>query len=278
LRQRALIVPAAQRLTRVLAQSEGDATRIAQLLGRPVDAVTGNLKFDNAPDAKLLERGRDWRSRIARPVVLAASTREGEEALLLHAWQRQTAQEAMTVGSTHSPAHAPAPLLVLVPRHPQRFDAVVREAEATGLRITRRAALDAPAFDAHSIDILIGDSMGEMDAWYALADVAIMGGSLLPFGSQNLIEPCAVGCPVVLGPSTYNFAEAAQQALAAGAVRQVSDAVHAVNAALQLLGDEPARANMAHAGKAFTASHRGATQRTLEALGPMLVRLSESVN
>ena len=273
LRQRTLIVPAAQRLTRVLAQSEGDANRISQLLGRPVDAITGNLKFDNAPDAKLLERGRDWRSRIARPVILAASTREGEEALLLQAWQGQMAQVAAPAGATHSPVHAPPPLLVIVPRHPQRFDAVVREAEATGLRVARRAALDNPAFDVRTIDIFIGDSMGEMDAWYALADVAIMGGSLLPFGSQNLIEPCAAGCPVVLGPSTYNFGEAAQQALTAGAVRQVPDAAQAVNAALQLLGDEPARADMAHAGQAFTSSHRGTTQRTLEALGPMLVLL-----
>jgi 3-deoxy-D-manno-octulosonic-acid transferase len=107
------------------------------------------------------------------------------------------------------------PLLVIVPRHPQRFDAVVREAEVTGLRVARRAALDDPQFDASSIDVLIGDSMGEMDAWYALAEVTLMGGSWLPFGSQNLIEPCAVGCPVVLGPSTFNFADAAAGAGAA---------------------------------------------------------------
>lgn len=273
LRQRALIIPAAKRLACVLAQSDGDAARIAQLLGRPVDAVTGNLKFDNAPDEALFERGRGWRARIGRPVVLAASTREGEEGLLMHAWQGLTTQHAMPAGAANSPAQPPSPLLVIVPRHPQRFDAVVRDAEATGLRVARRAALDDPAFDARSIDILIGDSMGEMDAWYALADVAIMGGSMLPFGSQNLIEPCAAGCPVILGPSTYNFAEAAQQALAAGAVRQVPDAAQAVTAALQLLGDEPVRVAMAQAGQAFTSSHRGATQRTLEALSPMLARL-----
>lgn len=276
LRQRALIVPAAQRLACVLAQSEGDAARIAQL-GRPVDAITGNLKFDNAPDAALLERGRGWRARINRPVVLAASTREGEEALLLQAWQGQKAQDATPAGATHRPVHPPQPLLIIVPRHPQRFDTVVREAEASGLRVARRVALDDSAFDAHSIDLLIGDSMGEMDAWYALADVAIMGGSLLPFGSQNLIEACAAGCPVVLGPSTYNFAEAAQQALEAGAVRQVSDAAQAVGAALQLLGDEAARTTMGRAGQVFTLTHRGAVGRTLDALGPILARLAKPV-
>jgi 3-deoxy-D-manno-octulosonic-acid transferase len=278
LRQRALIVPAAQRLACVLAQSNGDAARIAQLLGRPVDAITGNLKFDNAPDEALLERGRGWRARVGRPVVLAASTREGEEALLLQSWQGLKAYLAPPAGGNRNPALAPPPLLVIVPRHPQRFDTVVRDAEATGLRVARRAVLDDPAFDARSIDILIGDSMGEMDAWYALADVAIMGGSLLPFGSQNLIEPCAAGCPVVLGPSTYNFAEAAQQALAAGAVRQVPDAAQAVTAALQLLGDNAARVAMAQAGQAFTSNHRGATQRTLEALTSMLARLGTRAN
>jgi 3-deoxy-D-manno-octulosonic-acid transferase len=277
LRQRALIVPAAQRLTCVLAQSEGDAARIAQL-GRPVDAITGNLKFDNAPDEALLERGRGWRARVGRPVVLAASTREGEEALLLQSWQGLKAYLAPPAGGNRNPALAPPPLLVIVPRHPQRFDTVVRDAEATGLRVARRAVLDDPAFDARSIDILIGDSMGEMDAWYTLADVAIMGGSMLSFGSQNLIEPCAAGCPVVLGPSTFNFAEAAQQALAAGAVRQVSDAAQAVTAALQLLGDNAARVAMAQAGQAFTSNHRGATQRTLEALTSMLARLGTSAN
>jgi 3-deoxy-D-manno-octulosonic-acid transferase len=207
-------------------------------------------------------------------MVLAASTREGEEGLLVQAWQGASAQQAIPVGGNRNPALAPPPLLVIVPRHPQRFDSVVRDAEASGLRVARRAALDDPAFDAHTIDLLIGDSMGEMDAWYALADVAIMGGSLLPFGSQNLIEPCAAGCPVILGPSTYNFAEAAQQALAAGAVRQVPDAAHAVTAALQLLGDKAARVAMAQAGQAFTSSHRGATLRTLEALRPTLERLA----
>jgi 3-deoxy-D-manno-octulosonic-acid transferase len=265
LRQRALIVPAAQQLLCVLAQSEGDAARIAQL-GRPVDAITGNLKFDNSPDAALLDRGRGWRARIGRQVVLAASTRDGEEALILDAWQRLAISPSRSHTDT---ADAAMPLLVIVPRHPQRFDTVVREAEATGLRVARRTALDDPQFDASSIDVLIGDSMGEMDAWYALADVTLMGGSWLPFGSQNLIEPCAVGCPVLLGPSTFNFADAAAGAIAAGAAVQCQMIAVAIDSALALLRNGPERSAMAKAGAAFTAEHRGATQRTLAALEPM---------
>ena len=265
LRQRALIVPAAQRLSCVLAQSEGDAARIAQL-GRPVDGVTGNLKFDNAPDAALLDRGRGWRARIGRQVVLAASTRDGEEALILDAWQRLAISPSRSHTDT---ADAAMPLLVIVPRHPQRFDAVVREAEVTGLRVARRAALDDPQFDASSIDVLIGDSMGEMDAWYALADVTLMGGSWLPFGSQNLIEPCAVGCPVLLGPSIFNFADAATGAIAAGAAVQCQTIDAAIDSALALLSNAPERSAMAKAGAAFASEHRGATQRTMAALEPM---------
>jgi len=272
LRQRALIVPAAKQLSCVLAQSEGDAARIAQL-GRPVDGVTGNLKFDNAPDAALLDRGRGWRARIGRQVVLAASTRDGEEALILDAWQRL----AISPSRSHTvTADAAMPLLVIVPRHPQRFDAVVREAEATGLRVARRTALDDPQFDASTIDVLIGDSMGEMDAWYALADVTLMGGSWLPFGSQNLIEPCAVACPVLLGPSTFNFADAANGAIAAGAALQVLTVDAAIESALALLRNEPGRSAMAKAGAAFASEHRGATQRTMAALEPMFSVLARA--
>lgn len=260
LRQRSLVVPAARRLARVLAQSPADAARIARL-GRAADAVTGNLKFDNAPDAGLLARGRGWRRRLGRPVLLAASTRDGEERLLWEAW-RARARPAPD-----------GPLLAIVPRHPQRFEPVVQAARAAGWQLARRAALDDPAFDAAAVDLLIGDSMGEMDAWYGLADCAVMGGSLQPFGSQNLIEACAAGCPVLVGPSTFNFAEAAAQAVAVGAARAVPDADAAVVAALALLQDPAARQAMAAAGLGFTAAHRGATTRTLAALAPLLARL-----
>lgn len=255
-RTRALVGPAARRLAAVLAQSRGDAERIARL-GRAADAVTGNLKFDNAPRDALLALGRGWRARIGRPVLVAASTRDGEEALLRDAWRRRA-------------AGAPRALLAIVPRHPQRFDEVARDAAAAGFTVARRAALDDPAFDWTRVDLLVGDSMGEMDAWYALAGCAVIGGSLQPFGSQNLIEACAVGCPVLVGPSTFNFAEAAEQAVVAGAARRVADADAAVAEGLRLLGDPEAVRAMGEAGARFAATHRGATRRTLEALAPLL--------
>ena len=287
MRQRSLIEPAARRLSLVLAQSPGDAERIAQF-GRVVDAVTGNLKFDNAPDAVLMARGRAWRSLIGRPVLLAASTRDGEEALIWQAWRARwpgqgqgqgqgavaplasasrSASQASSIESTES---IKPPLLLIVPRHPQRFETVTRAAQAAGFAVARRADLDDPRFDASSIDLLIGDSMGEMDAWYALADCAIIGGSLLPFGSQNLIEACAAGCPVVIGPSTFNFAQAAAQALEAGAAQSVADADEAIATGLTILSDPVRKRAMAEAGTDFASRHRGATERTVTALAPLL--------
>ena len=288
LRQRALIEPAARRLSLVLAQSPADAGRIAQF-GRAVDAVTGNLKFDNAPNAALMVRGRAWRSLIGRPVLLAASTRDGEEALIWQAWRAQgqghaaatpsviasrpaspSASNASSTEPTEPTEPTEHPLLLIVPRHPQRFEAVTRAAQAAGFVVARRADLDDPGFDASSIDLLIGDSMGEMDAWYALADCAIIGGSLLPFGSQNLIEACAAGCPVLIGPSTFNFAQAAAQSLEAGAAQSVADADDAIATGLSILADASRKQAMAEAGTDFASRHRGATERTVAALTPLM--------
>jgi 3-deoxy-D-manno-octulosonic-acid transferase len=268
-RNRALLGPAARRLAAVLAQTRGDAERIARL-GRQADAVTGNLKFDNAPKDALLALGRGWRERIGRPVLVAASTRDGEEALLWEAWRRAAG------GGPRGVAPSSRPLLAIVPRHPQRFDEVARDAAAAGFPIARRAALDDPDFDWSRVELLVGDSMGEMDAWYALAGCAVIGGSLKPFGSQNLIEACAVGCPVVVGPSTFNFAEAAAQAVEAGAATRVTDADAAIAEGLRLLGAPQAARAMGEAGARFAATHRGATRRTLDALAPLLAtRLGE---
>jgi 3-deoxy-D-manno-octulosonic-acid transferase len=268
-RTRALVGPAARRLAAVLAQTRGDAERIARL-GRQADAVTGNLKFDNSPKDALLALGRGWRERIGRPVLVAASTRDGEEALLWEAWRRAAG------GGPRGVAPSSRPLLAIVPRHPQRFDEVARDAAAAGFPIARRAALDDPDFDWSRVELLVGDSMGEMDAWYALAGCAVIGGSLKPFGSQNLIEACAVGCPVVVGPSTFNFAEAAAQAVEAGAATRVTDADAAIAEGLRLLGAPQAARAMGEAGARFAATHRGATRRTLDALAPLLAtRLGE---
>lgn len=251
-RIRLLIQPAMARLAGVLAQASEDAERL-QLLGAQRITVMGNVKFDLLPSPERVALGRRWRGQIGhRPVLLFASSREGEEALLLDILQ-----------NTHLP---PETLLLLVPRHPQRFAAVAEMLAARGLSCMRRSVWpEGVALDT-SVQVLLGDSMGEMAAYFAAADVAIMGGSLLPFGCQNLIEACAVGTPVVVGPSTFNFAEVVQAALAEGAAQQGLDVVSVVNRALDLLVDPSARIVVGQAGLAFASRHRGATQRLLAGL------------
>ncbi|MFT4174573.1 MAG: glycosyltransferase N-terminal domain-containing protein, partial [Rhodocyclaceae bacterium] len=228
----------------VAAQAEADAQRLRALGAREI-VVTGNMKFDVDIDTTLLARGDTLRQLAGgRRVLLAASTREGEEALLLDAFARLAPPEV---------------LLVLVPRHPQRFDEVASLVTRAGLSLARRSATEQP-LDAR---VLLGDSMGEMVAYYRMADVCLMGGSWLAYGSQNLIEPCAVGRPVLLGPSTFNFADAAAKAVAAGAARQCENVDEGMAQALGLLTDTAACAHMGEAGLRFTQAHRGATARTL---------------
>ena len=249
-------------------------------LGRLADAVVGNLKFDQPVSFNAQKKGLAWRRRFgARPVVLAASTREGEEVLLLEAWQAEGARETRPLGDafgaiTATPGIADGlePLLIIVPRHPNRFDAVARliQEQVPEGRFARRDALDDDQVDLARCSVLLGDSMGEMQSWYAAADVAIMGGSLLPFGSQNLIEANALGCPVVLGPSTFNFEQAAIESTTRGASQPVVDASEAVSVALSIATDAGRREAMAEAALAFAEAHRGATERTLKVLTPML--------
>jgi 3-deoxy-D-manno-octulosonic-acid transferase len=210
-------------LAGIAAQTVADARRFETLGARAV-AVTGNVKFDLAVPPDTAERGREFRARFgaARSVWVAGSTREGEEALLLDAFA----------------ADPPPPevLLVIVPRHPQRFDEVAALVAARGLRVARRS--DAQPVDP-GVRVVVGDSMGEMLAYYAAADVVLMGGSFLDYGSQNLIEPCALGKPVIVGPSTFNFEEAADGAIASGAALRVGDARAALAAAAAIARDAP---------------------------------------
>lgn len=244
----ALARDAMRGLRAIAAQSQGDALRL-QTLGAERVSVTGNLKFDLEVPASQVAQGKALRqSAGARPVLLAASTREGEETLLLDAAQRAGLCDV---------------LLVIVPRHPQRFDEVAALIAARGLRLQRRSAGDVLAADTA---VLLGDSMGEMFMYYAACDVVLMGGSFLPYGAHSLIEPCALGRPVIIGPSTYNFAEAAEAAVAAGAAMRVNDLADAVTLALQLATDPLRAQRMGEAGLAFTAAHRGATQRVLALL------------
>ena len=204
----ALTRPMFASLAGVAAQTAGDAARLTGVGARDV-TVTGNLKFDVAlpPESEAL--GRELRVLFgeSRPVFLAASTRDGEEALLVDA-----------LGRHALPAQA---LTVIVPRHPQRFDAVADLLRARGIPFVRRSEnVPVPA----DVAFVVGDSLGEMGGYCAAADVAFVGGSLLPLGGQNLIEPIAMGTPTIVGPHTFNFTEATDNAIAAGAALRVADA------------------------------------------------------
>ena len=246
-RFRGLVGPAFASLAGVAAQTADDAGRLADL-GVTAVEVCGNLKFDVTPLAAKLELGRSWRATLGqRPVWLAASTREGEEPLVLDAWRRAGQRDA---------------LLVIVPRHPQRFDEVAGLLAQRGIRHARRSQGLPGADDA----VWLGDSMGEMAAYFALADLAFIGGSLLPLGGQNLIEAAACGCPVLVGPHTFNFQQATVDAIAAGAARRVDDAETLVAAVDRLFCQKSELAEMAAAAARFAAAHGGATQRTLAAI------------
>lgn len=251
-----LIQPAVQGLTRILAQTEADAGRLLQAGATPAQLqVTGNLKFDvNVPQAQI-ELGRSFRERIGmRPVLLAASTRESEEALLLDAFKTAVLADGALPANT---------LLWLVPRHPQRFDAVANLIQERGLSMQRRSS-DVPV--SSDTQVWLGDSMGELLACYAAANIAFIGGSLLPLGGQNLIEACALGCPVLIGPHTFNFAQATEDAIAAGAALCVADAHQLMQQAASLLQDAERLQSMAAAARQFAENHRGATDRTMAAL------------
>ncbi|MDR8401731.1 lipid IV(A) 3-deoxy-D-manno-octulosonic acid transferase [Paraburkholderia sp. USG1] len=254
---------------RVLAQSPSDAERLTALGARNA-AVLGNLKFDMTTPPELAARGHAWRAAIGtRPVWVAASTREGEEELVLQAFAALGIDDA---------------LLILVPRHPQRFNEVAGLVEKAGLRLERRSAWapDAKVASAAAtasgglpalpggVNVLLGDSMGELGAYYAASDLAFIGGSLLPLGGQNLIEACAVGVPVLIGPHVFNFTQATADAVAAGAAVQVQDPADLAQALRELFGDKARRLAMSGAASAFAARHRGATARTVDVLMALL--------
>lgn len=230
----------------VAAQTEEDAGRLAKLGARNV-SVMGNLKFDIEPPAAMLELGKHLREQFGaeRKVLLAASTREGEEELLLDAFGK--------IG-------LPGLLLVLVPRHPQRFDDVAGLLTKRGICFQRRSE-DRPV--SANTQVVLGDSMGEMFAYYAASDLAFIGGSLLPYGGQNLIEACAVGTPVIVGPHMFNFSEAARSAVETGCATRVEDAGELPAAALRLLENPALLDELRQHCRVFVEHHRGATGKAL---------------
>jgi 3-deoxy-D-manno-octulosonic-acid transferase len=253
-RVRGLARPMLAALAGIAAQSEADAARLAAL-GGAAPVVTGNLKFDLDVPPAALALGRNLRARFGmrRLVWLAGSTRDGEEALILAALERSPLPPGM--------------LLVVVPRHPQRFAAVADLLRQRGLPFVRRSD-DAPV--PEGVGVVLGDSMGEMLAYCAAADVVFVGGSLLPFGGQNLIEPIAVGRPTLVGPHTFNFAEATVNATAAGAAIRVADADALVATVATLAADPARRERMAQDALGFHAAHRGALERLWAWLAPRL--------
>ena len=241
-------------LAAVSAQTPEDAERLARLGARGVE-VTGNLKFDVVVAPQLLALGAELKQRIGqRPVLLAASTREGEEELVLDALSRIRVEGL---------------LLLLVPRHPQRFDEVAALLAKRNLNYLRRSDDRALPPDCR---VLLGDSMGEMGAYYAACDLAFIGGSLLPYGGQNLIEACAVGRPLLFGRHMYNFAEASRLAVAAGAAIEVADAAMLGERAGELLRDRVTLARMSQAALTFGRAHQGATARNLALCERLLAR------
>jgi 3-deoxy-D-manno-octulosonic-acid transferase len=254
--------PVLKSLTTLICQTQADDT-VFQQLGRPADAVCGNLKFDVALKPELVSVGKTWRQATqAEQIVLFASSREGEEALLLDALNRSQFFKRMPKASVW-----------IVPRHPQRFDEVFEQMVQAATRMgVARPVRRSDSFNAGNnvalagfsqARLVLGDSMGEMPAYFSVADLALLGGSWLPFGGQNLIEACAYGCPVWMGPNTFNFAKAAEDALAAKAARRFEHLLAACEYYLsEFQGNDLAK----KAAFAYARSHRGATQRSFDVL------------
>ena len=195
-------------------------------------------------------------------MVCAASTRDGEEEIILKAWKDLLLSNAVDV----------APLLCLVPRHPERFSEVSNQIQAAGLVFRCRSEwIEMPKVDI-DVDVILGDSMGEMPMYYSASDLVLMGGSLLPFGGQNLIEACAAGCPVLLGEHTYNFQQAALDAIDSGAAIRIkgelllTEPIALMESLKALLLNPAELGKMSEAAKAYSVAHQGATNRILAAL------------
>jgi 3-deoxy-D-manno-octulosonic-acid transferase len=236
--------------TIVAAQSDADAERF-RALGAQRVTVMGNIKFDLAVPDEKVRAGRSLRQWFgtSRPVWIAASTHEGEDQQILAA--HQVLLETM-----------PEAALILVPRHPQRFDATFRLAEKTGLAVQRRTGFDS----AEPAQILVGDSMGEMFVYFGAADVAFVGGSLARVGGHNVLEPAAIGLPVLFGPHMFNFLPARELLLQAGAAIEIADANALADALIELLGAPQRAQQMGQAGRQAVEANRGALVRLLQLL------------
>jgi len=250
----ALMLPAAQSIDYVAAQSGPDAERLRALGVREL-CITGNMKFDVTPPPLMAERGAKLRAYFGnRPVFICASTREGEEPLIIDAFMR---------------LQLPRALLIITPRHPQRFDQVAALLHQHQLRFVRRSTLDLDQAELpipSDTQVFLGDSMGEMYMYYAASDLAFVGGSLVPLGGHNLIEAFAMSRPVLTGPHTFNFSEITEQAIDASCAQRASDAEDVMRSAQALIDDTDKRLAMGAQAHAFFLQHQGATDRTMKAI------------
>lgn len=241
-----LMAPAFASFAVVLAQSNADAARLKALGARNVH-VCGSVKFDIRPDAGQVKHAAEVKKSFKKKVVLLASTREGEEAMF----------------SPHIAEHVEEAVFLVVPRHPQRFDEVADTLRRSGCRVIRKS--EDPDFKglADGPAVLLGDTMGEMSFYCALSDVCIMGGSFGQYGCQNLIEPAASGSPVLVGSSTFNFAQAVSDALAAGGAVHAAHPRDAVETALSWFVDGTL-AERSRRALEFASLYTGATQRQMQ--------------
>ena len=259
--------PAYAGLNAVWPQTPQDAQRF-NTLGAPVRAVLGNLKFDATPDVQLISTGRRWRQQAGRPVVMIASSREGEELALLQILKAFSPPALIDKRQEAIDHEANKIQWLIVPRHPQRFEVVAELIQAQGFTVSRRSSwgTEGPSLSEGAPDIWLGDSLGEMALYFGLADVALLGGSFEPLGGQNLIEAAACGCPVVMGPHTFNFALASEQAQEAGAALRVANLSQGVALAAELVTDADRLAQARQACGQFSQAHRGAAQRLARAI------------
>ena len=254
----ALMQPAYAGLSAVCAQAQDDAIRL-KALGAKVQGIFGNLKFDAKPDAVQLALGQSWRQQLTAPVVMLASSREGEESAWLAAWQTFILQR--------SDVHVH---WLIVPRHPQRVAEVESLLLSGGLRVSRRSTWGQEGPTHPTPVVLLGDSLGEMALYYSLSDVALLGGSFEKLGGQNLIEAAACACPIVMGPHTFNFAEASEAAQASGAAQRASDMAEAVRLAVETVQSKQAQQMRSNHAVQFAQQHGGATERTVLAVRELL--------
>jgi 3-deoxy-D-manno-octulosonic-acid transferase len=243
-----------QSFTKILAQTNLDAKRYGSL-GLSNVMVTGNLKFDVMPNSQQLEHALVLKKQLTQQlqIVCAASTREGEESLIIEAWKT-------FLQSKEKPNDF---CLFIVPRHPQRFDDVFTQLQSSFPKVLRRSSMNDQELSEtiNHGSVILGDSMGEMSFYYALSDIVIMGGSLLPLGGQNFIEACALGRPIVLGEHTFNFQQASADVIDARAAIRITDIGDLVKAMDLLLTNHQVKEDMSTNALDFANQHTGATKK-----------------